>query len=450
MSEVQQNTITQESMGRRNPVVTAYLLIAFATPFSSGSPWHVLFALCWFLLFIAIAFIQTRKSSLSLTGQLKDYHPAAWYLLLAFGIASLVSYLLVMSGEASAQQKIYATIRYITYLIVTAYVFALARFCLVNNLPHSKIFFGYMLGGIVLVFLLLLIYFLGDAPNAAAWAINPPIGEHVRLMGMIASVSLLVAVIFFLLGNKHSYLFQALLLFCLLISAAFLIWTGSRASMGLSIITILLIAGMGKINGVIKLYKVVMIIICLALSVVLADKFSIFEWNGLHRAVNVSTVDDSVFLSGESTQSDVNDKLTTGRINMWSITLETIKQKPWFGLGPYGYFFIPERPNVFDHPHNLVLQFLTEWGVIGAGLLLALLAYLAWHGCRHIAPAFRARDIDYIISASVVFILTLTGLVDGTYFLSQPLFCLATAFAVFPFFTSKRRASFISSRQQMK
>ncbi len=450
MSDVEPHPQKQQFVPGKNPVVTAYLVIAFATPFSSGSPWHVLFALCWFLLFISYVFFESKKYPFSLFGQLKGFHPVAFYLLLAFGISSLVSWLLIIFGDVSTQQKIFSSIRYVSYWIICAYVFSLARFCLVNNLDHSKIFFGYMLGAIVLVALLLLIYFLGDAPNAAAWAIHPPLGEHVRLMGMIASVALLVSVVIFLVKEENTFILQCVLLSCMLVSAAFLIWTGSRASMLLSVLTILIVAGVGKFYGLYRPYKIISIILCIGLSVWLADKFSIFEWNGIHRAVTVSTINAPLPVSGQEVVTDFDDKLTTGRINMWSITLSAVKAAPWFGLGPYGYFFIPDRPNIFDHPHNFILQFLVEWGAVGASLLLALLAYLAWQGLKNLPAAFRSRDTDFVIAASIVFIMTMTGLVDGTYFLSQPLFCLATSFAVFPFFTRKERNFMVTYIENIK
>ena len=84
-----------------------------------------------------------------------------------------------------------------------------------------------------------------------------------------------------------------------------------------------------------------------------------------------------------------------------------------------------------DQPHNLVLQFVLEWGVVGSAIFLALLAYAFFRGlAAHIVRAGREVDLAALSAGSVIVALTVHALVDGTYFHPQPSFYLALAFAV--------------------
>ena len=49
------------------------------------------------------------------------------------------------------------------------------------------------------------------------------------------------------------------------------------------------------------------------------------------------------------------------RTELWALAWQTIQAHPWLGLGPMQYAALPNP--VAAHPHNLVMQFATEWGV---------------------------------------------------------------------------------------
>jgi putative inorganic carbon (HCO3(-)) transporter len=90
----------------------------------------------------------------------------------------------------------------------------------------------------------------------------------------------------------------------------------------------------------------------------------------------------------------ITDRLTldsSGRWMLWQVAAQEWWHTPWLGIGPMHLANIPTLPNA--HPHNIVLQWLAEWGVIATlawvlllgGWLLHLLwrvpqghAYAAW------------------------------------------------------------------------
>ena len=54
----------------------------------------------------------------------------------------------------------------------------------------------------------------------------------------------------------------------------------------------------------------------------------------------------------------------SGRFEYWGFALEQIQSAPVLGVGPMHYAVYPE--SMGGHPHNAVLQFAAEWGLIAA------------------------------------------------------------------------------------
>ncbi len=97
------------------------------------------------------------------------------------------------------------------------------------------------------------------------------------------------------------------------------------------------------------------------------------ETNILNRLANIS----------------MEDETTRHRIANWSVAIEGWKDKPWFGYGQenYGYVYIKYYNNEqlydndewFDKSHNVFLDYLVNFGIIGLLLFLAIL-FLIFYG----------------------------------------------------------------------
>ena len=82
------------------------------------------------------------------------------------------------------------------------------------------------------------------------------------------------------------------------------------------------------------------------------------------------------------------------RGQIWAVALAMIERRPALGLGPqgvrmnYGAFAPPGRaawaPTPPPHAHNLALEMLADWGLIGGGLFFGLLAALWWPLLRRV------------------------------------------------------------------
>lgn len=82
-------------------------------------------------------------------------------------------------------------------------------------------------------------------------------------------------------------------------------------------------------------------------------------------------------------------------------------------------------------PHNVFMQFLVEWGVVGTGLFLYLLIRTFIKGFKlQVLNNPGTYNIFTISAGAVILSLSAHALVDGTYYHPQPSVYLAIAFAI--------------------
>ncbi|PLX26232.1 hypothetical protein C0580_00360 [Candidatus Parcubacteria bacterium] len=101
-------------------------------------------------------------------------------------------------------------------------------------------------------------------------------------------------------------------------------------------------------------------------------------------------VKDSLFLNKFASMS-LQDTTVHSRWHIWSSSLASVKEKPLLGWGEEGFryvfsqYFPPEIYRQvgseiwFDRPHNALLQYLIQGGIIGFVLYLAIFAYLIFY-----------------------------------------------------------------------
>jgi O-antigen ligase len=118
------------------------------------------------------------------------------------------------------------------------------------------------------------------------------------------------------------------------------------------------------------------------------------------------------------------DSVST-RLEMWNETWQMLKTKPIFGAGLAGYqtavapFHVKDYIEIYLYPHNIILNFWTEIGLIG---LLAFLGIIFWFFkqgfvlCHpELGSGSRGKQINIILMSSMI-VLLIHGLVDVPYF----------------------------------
>jgi O-antigen ligase len=126
------------------------------------------------------------------------------------------------------------------------------------------------------------------------------------------------------------------------------------------------------------------------------------------------------------------DEFSSSRISIWQEVWRSYLEQPWFGFGPDGYAYMQPKVELsMLHPHNIILQFLGEWGVIGGAALLLLLIT----GMRNIVARIKLdadpeRRIIRTAALGVITCLLFLSLVSGSFYYPFSLLFVAVAFAV--------------------
>ncbi|NYR08861.1 O-antigen ligase family protein [Psychrobacter sp. BI730] len=131
---------------------------------------------------------------------------------------------------------------------------------------------------------------------------------------------------------------------------------------------------------------------------------------------------------------------TSLRYDLWMNAIECWIQSPLVGCGFYQLY---RYENLGAHPHNLLLQILTETGLIGFGFLLAIvvtiLKHIDWQLKRSyfVIAALLAIGVDTSLSGTHIYPITQMALLWLLVFLlKNPVFQHAAYFNRVPYITS--------------
>ncbi|MFC1695060.1 O-antigen ligase family protein [Pseudomonadota bacterium] len=365
------------------------------------------------LLFI-LAYFLFSKSPVNPDWILKTHQKV--FLLFLLWLVSITTSLLFspyeLMKEGLAIRRYYQTIIHILFFSV---VF---RFLLNQEREKNSELLLLMIPSscVVLAFLFFLLWLTADNSSELNWFQYPPFGAHIRHIGYIATAAACTAFAFLLhpaksFGHKFSYLFLTVA------SLTFLFWTGGRSAAisFFSVFTLLV----GYLIYVRSLRAGDLFVFCttVLIAVFLSKHFDIFDWNGF--SGQISRTIDSENVNG----------LLTGRLSYWESVVDSLEGHWILGLGPQGYYFMPNR--IFGvQPHNMFIQFIVEWGLVGASVFLVLLTSAGINIMKFIANRHRKVSISILSSLAILVSLTIHGFVDGTYFHGQPSYYLALAFAI--------------------
>jgi O-antigen ligase len=117
-----------------------------------------------------------------------------------------------------------------------------------------------------------------------------------------------------------------------------------------------------------------------------------------------------------------------GRISLWADVLRAIAERPWFGYGPDGHGLLQccgtYGPYVSrtSQPHNVVLQLLEEFGIVGTALIAATMAHVLLDQVRPVGWKSLVRsDIEIRLLIAMLAGMLAFGMVDGPFYYPVPL-----------------------------
>jgi O-antigen ligase len=130
------------------------------------------------------------------------------------------------------------------------------------------------------------------------------------------------------------------------------------------------------------------------------------------------------------TSGDSKEKYTSGRRMMWLGTAQAIARRPVFGYGESQ--FKTNSPPSFggvNHPHNAILQFLYQWGLVGGGSFLALMAMLYFRLIRSVRAEPKTVFPAFILVSNMFAMAQIEGALYHPYPVMMAVFGLAMGLA---------------------
>lgn len=136
--------------------------------------------------------------------------------------------------------------------------------------------------------------------------------------------------------------------------------SGGRAAFGAMIIAFALVISQAGKRRHARL--ALTILACFALAVPLSYSFVPDARWGFDRIIDKSIGDVS------------KHEFTSGRLEIWRETLAAIHDRPMIGHGEGQFrYSIARAHQIYNHPHNALLQFLFQWGLLGTSALATML-----------------------------------------------------------------------------
>lgn len=353
----------------------------------------------------------TVKPHLSPQGKLLGRVIVAWLVwLLLVSAVSLTHY--------EMKQWFASLLRGLAYFFHIATAFCFYRLIVFNKINLEKLLWLIPLTCFLIAFNMLVAWNLyPDVRAPDLWIDTPPFYMNIRQGGFHAALGFFV-VLGFLYEKKFkektqlSFSARCLSYFLAVAMLTFLFWTGGRASA--LVLYVCLFAWFFTLYYL-KLPIKALVFVSLLFSVlafIISEYLSVMPWNGLLSAFERSTEAENI------------ERLASGRTVMWQFAMENIQQHWLFGLGSDSYFL--SENSVHVQPHNSLLQFTMDWGLVGGALSLLILV-LAFHN------GFQVYRLHVNWFSSFGFLaalaLMLTSLLDGTLYHGQTSFYFALALA---------------------
>ena len=122
----------------------------------------------------------------------------------------------------------------------------------------------------------------------------------------------------------------------------------------------------------------------------------------------------------------LND-LSSNRIAIWHDAWDSFLSRPLFGFGEAQFGFVrPEIGVAYLHPHNILLQLLFQWGIVGSAIVAAL-SVIFIRACRGLA----AGTAEMVIPAAfVALVIAIYSLFDGALFHTYPTMMFAFSISI--------------------
>lgn len=308
-----------------------------------------------------------------------------------------------------ADNKILSAFATLQYYLHGVFLAALIYLAQSSNLDRRdallKIF---SMGAIAYIALLTLFIFFITDKESFPWVLRLPSGTNVRQIGYFSAILAIAPMALLLFGKTKSAIW------CLIVATIvmFISWTGSRGALaGLFIAPLIASLTLWRALPLRRTALLMMsFVVGMAASLPLPAPAPDF---GLVRMASSFSQED----------------LGSGRNYVWKTTIAEIAKSPWIGHGS-GTF----RPSMkslygygFNQPHQFVLQYVYDWGLLGGGAACLLLLALFYTCLMH---ARRVNDASAYALVSMLCIIAIISSIDGALYYPMSIVLAATVVAI--------------------
>jgi O-antigen ligase len=252
--------------------------------------------------------------------------------------------------------------------------------------------------------------------SSATWFSRFPFVGHARHAGYNMLVAVLAGV--FLLLSEPLPRHRVFIGTALFLVAACLFWLGGRGSMLSALVALGVVFVWVRQKVIIDRRLLVITLSVVACAVIAAHFAASFSWNGVSNSI------------GRSVAAENADGLSSGRLTIWLYSLAAIRDDWFLGLGSQGYLFVPGKWRNTAMPHNAIVQFLVEWGALGATLFLSLFLYGLRQAFARLRASASSINAEILSATTIVVALAVHGLTDGTFYHGKASFYMALCFAI--------------------
>ena len=310
-----------------------------------------------------------------------------------------------VGGVFASEAAPFAILFNLTYAVHVIFAGAVVHLAGMMRAPGTAAL-GRIVVAVLLAFAVMIaIRFLTPPPGRSiesiSWQFAIPGFISVRLFGALAAPWAAFMLYLALARGEHAS-YRPWIFAAIAITSAMLLWSGTRAAvMGLGIAALVALV----------LYRPRLRLRSLALTLA-----SILA-GGLAAVLLLPYGDTDFWLYVPNDFGGGADDLASGRLALWQASWNAFLGVPMFGAGPGATAWIlPAGVKAHIQPHNIVLEFLLNWGILASAAAFYLIARAV------VAVHRRARRVEaavpYVLAADCLLAI---GFVDGTFHFAQHL-----------------------------
>ena len=429
---------------------TLTLATLFAIPLCGTVSLFILLA-ALLLSLIILGLLSPEKPIANSLNFIKQHYPIAFYAGIAWLSFIFIGLGIVFFQEHTLIRKVAGLGRQLYILLEIG--FALILISQLNrHIIQAKAVIFYLAGGFFTLALYqsFAIYF-NPLQHSSFWSWTPLMATNIRDTGTIASA---ITAAFFCLSLFEKRPTTALIFLSLTsLSWTYLLWTGGRTGNAAIIIVLVLICLLQTVLTRTTAKGFLILAITGFIAFNLSNHLAVYDWNGFQRienkfSHNIFELNENKMGKVQPSHNNTDENDSKGNIAspqnsavekighreiMWTKAWQAFKRSPIIGLGPNGWFFSPEKKAsgaIQDQPHNIFLQALVEWGLIGAGLFFTMLLALVVPKLRYLKQTFQQQDTQFLSALSMILVLSLHSLTSGTYWNFQSVTVVVLAYSI--------------------